>query len=227
MGILDQPGARGKEIKECGEPLEILDPREFVLDPRYYKMGIAEAPEIKLRSGVLAKLREAKTALNKIPGCERWNFKIWDGFRTYNTQQIIYHNYWSDLFRAHPGWDNKKLIEATEKFVSRASVDPAAPAPHNTGGAVDLTLVDENGQEVNMGTPFDEFSERAGLHYFFYNQPDSAAKMADENRMTLVKAMEAAGFVNYPEEWWHFSYGDQMWAASQGADHAIYGSMEK
>lgn len=226
MGILDTPGARDMEIVECGEAMEILSPEEFLLDPRYYYMGYAEVPEIRLRQGVLERLRSAQSILNSIPGCERWKFKIWDGFRTFKTQQILYHQYWSDLFREHPTWNNVQLIEATQKFVSKASSDPQSPAPHNTGGAVDLTLVDEQGQEVDMGTPFDEFTERSGTDYFGVHYGDQGADDFNARRKLLKQAMEKAGFVNYSEEWWHFSYGDQMWAAMQGAACAIYGSME-
>lgn len=226
MGILDTPGARDMEIKECGESLETVDPGEFILDPRYFRMGLSETPEIKLRSEVLKKLRMAKEALNKLPGCEGWSFKIWDGFRTYKTQQILYFKYWNELLEKYPDWTNEQLTKETERFVSKASSDDVSPAPHNTGGAVDLTLVDEFGREVNTGTDFDEFSERAKTHYFRYKQNDSYTKMANENRMSLLRAMEAAGFANYSEEWWHFSYGDQMWAAMQGEECAIYGSME-
>jgi D-alanyl-D-alanine dipeptidase len=70
---------------------------------------------------------------------------------------------------------------------------------HNLGLAVDLTLVDlANGTQLDMGTPFDSF--------------DAAAHTANaegpvlQNRSKLVRAMEAEGFANYDQEWWHFSY---------------------
>ena len=72
-----------------------------------------------------------------------------------------------------------------------------------------------------MGTSFDEFNEKAFTMHF-----ENKNKAFHNNRMILKKSLENAGFVNYPEEWWHFSYGDQHWAEAKNKDYAIYGSME-
>jgi D-alanyl-D-alanine dipeptidase len=70
---------------------------------------------------------------------------------------------------------------------------------HNLGIAVDLTLVDAaSGMELNMGTPYDTFSEAA--------HTANATGLALKHRRILVHAMEAEGFANYDQEWWHFSY---------------------
>ncbi|HEX6059787.1 MAG TPA: M15 family metallopeptidase [Gemmatimonadaceae bacterium] len=75
----------------------------------------------------------------------------------------------------------------------------ASRSRHNLGVAVDLTLVSlETGRELDMGTPFDTFS--AASH------TANATGDAAANRRRLVEAMEAEGFVNYDQEWWHFSY---------------------
>ena len=42
-------------------------------------------------------------------------------------------------------------------------------------------------------------------------------------RKALANAFESAGLVNYPTEWWHWSYGDRYWALATGAEHAVYG----
>ena len=70
---------------------------------------------------------------------------------------------------------------------------------HNLGVAVDLTLVDlATGTELEMGTPFDTFSEAA--------HTANAEGRVRRYRQILVRAMEAEGFANYDKEWWHFSY---------------------
>ena len=46
---------------------------------------------------------------------------------------------------------------------------------------------------------------------------------AKRNRIALLEALESVGFVNYPHEWWHFSYGDRYWAYVKGEPVAIYG----
>ncbi|MCP3673877.1 MAG: M15 family metallopeptidase, partial [Gammaproteobacteria bacterium] len=50
---------------------------------------------------------------------------------------------------------------------------------------------------------------------------------ARTNRKILFHCMEEAGFVNYPFEWWHWSFGDKYWAAVKGAPHAIYGAINR
>jgi D-alanyl-D-alanine dipeptidase len=69
---------------------------------------------------------------------------------------------------------------------------------HNLGLAVDLTLVDaQSGSSMDMGTPFDTFSESA--------HTANAEGRVLANRRILVRAMESEGFRNYEKEWWHFS----------------------
>ncbi|PIR55192.1 D-alanyl-D-alanine dipeptidase [Candidatus Peregrinibacteria bacterium CG10_big_fil_rev_8_21_14_0_10_36_19] len=212
MGILDG-GVRDIKIRDCGEEMVVLDDKIFVIDPLYFQWGFSKVPEIKLRSGVMEKLIEAQKALNGM------KFKIWDGFRTIETQGILYEDYRNRLKSLHPEWNDEEIKKAVEIFVSFPSHDKLKPAPHNTGGAVDLTIVDSNGMELNMGTPFDEFTERAYTNHFSDGE-------VFKNRMLLKETMESVGFVNYEEEWWHFSFGDQMWAHMTGESEAIYGSIE-
>ena len=75
----------------------------------------------------------------------------------------------------------------------------ASRSRHNLGLAVDLTLIDlATGRELEMGTPFDTFSAAA--------HTANASGEAATNRQRLKAAMEREGFVNYDQEWWHFSF---------------------
>ena len=75
----------------------------------------------------------------------------------------------------------------------------ASRSRHNLGLAVDLTLIDlRTGRELEMGTPFDTFSAAA--------HTANALGVAAANRQKLKAAMERGGFVNYDQEWWHFSF---------------------
>lgn len=75
----------------------------------------------------------------------------------------------------------------------------ASRSRHNLGLAIDLTLVDAaTGQPLDMGTPFDTFSPAA--------HTANASGTALENRRRLQRLMEAEGFVNYDQEWWHYTY---------------------
>jgi D-alanyl-D-alanine dipeptidase len=75
----------------------------------------------------------------------------------------------------------------------------ASRSRHNLGLAIDLTLVDaRSGTALDMGTPFDTFSSAAHTAH--------ASGTALENRLRLKRLMESEGFVNYDQEWWHYSY---------------------
>jgi D-alanyl-D-alanine dipeptidase len=108
----------------------------------------------------------------------------------------------------------------------RDNGDPLVPlpfAPHVAGAAVDLTLVDEAGNELWMGTPVDATPEQSAGACWFDAEVDPTAR---QNRTILVKALGGAGLVNYPTEWWHWSYGDRYWALTAGAPAALHGPRE-
>ncbi len=77
--------------------------------------------------------------------------------------------------------------------------DPAKGSIHNRGGAVDITLVDADGKELDMGTSFDFFGPEAG-HYF-----DNLPHEVKENRLLLKRIMQKSGFVSFDSEWWHYN----------------------
>ena len=75
----------------------------------------------------------------------------------------------------------------------------ASRSRHNLGLAIDLTLIDlSSGRELDMGTAFDTFSAAA--------HTANATGQVAANRQLLKAAMEREGFVNYDQEWWHFSF---------------------
>lgn len=77
--------------------------------------------------------------------------------------------------------------------------DPAKGSIHNRGGAVDITLVDFNGKELDMGTTFDFFGPEAG-HYF-----DNLTYEVKKNRSFLKKIMKKSNFISFDSEWWHYN----------------------
>src|SRR4051812_29385379 len=75
----------------------------------------------------------------------------------------------------------------------------ASRSRHNLGLAVDLSLAElRTGVELDMGTPFDTFTEAA--------HTANAEGRVLRNRQILVQAMKSEGFTNYDQEWWHFTY---------------------
>lgn len=88
------------------------------------------------------------------------------------------------------------------KIVSNPSyvADPAKGSIHNRGGAVDITLIDSNGKQLDMGTAFDHFGPEAAVEY---------AKLSESvksNRKLLQEVMSKHDFSVLKSEWWHFNY---------------------
>lgn len=76
--------------------------------------------------------------------------------------------------------------------------DPAKGSPHSRGVAVDLTLLDRDGNELDMGTPFDAFTPLS-----HHGRTDISPE-AQQNRLTLMGIMTTAGWDFYRNEWWHY-----------------------
>jgi D-alanyl-D-alanine dipeptidase len=106
--------------------------------------------------------------------------KVWDGYRPKYAQQIF--------------WD----LIPNSPYVA----NPQVGSKHNRGTSVDLTLVDQAGNELEMPSGFDDFSERAHRDY------RGASPEAIANRELLEAAMVAEGFIPYSKEWWHFDDPD-------------------
>jgi D-alanyl-D-alanine dipeptidase len=119
-----------------------------------------------------------------------------------------------DAYRPLPGqWALWKASPDPE-FVA----DPAKGGPHNRGVAVDLTLVDASGQELDMGTSFDAVTPLS--HHGRTDVPPAAQR----NRLLLLGLMTAAGFEFYAKEWWHhqlFNASDYPVVAQDDLTHPV------
>lgn len=198
--------------KEISEPLVDLADYRIICEPAYFNMGLSLDSTIFVRQSVAEKLVNVNARLgeNKL--------KVWDGYRSREVQLTIYQKLWNETKAKQPEWNDDQLTIAVNRFVTPLD-NPVLP--HMTGGAVDLTLIDANGVELDMGTGFDDFTPHAAT--FSQDIP----KQVQQNRTLLLEAMAAEGFTNYPEEWWHFGYGDPLSAYLNSEDIAIYGEIEK
>jgi len=110
-----------------------------------------------------------------------------------------------DCYR--PGKVQRELwkIKPDPRYVA----DPKKGSMHNRGVAVDLTIVDAHGKELDMGTPFDYFGKKA---YHAYQQlPDTVLK----NRLFLKNLMKKYGMEPITSEWWHYSYRKKSYPVEQ------------
>ncbi len=86
---------------------------------------------------------------------------------------------------------------------------PSKGSMHNRGLAVDLTIVNKNGTELPMGTPFDFFGKEAHHTYTAHSEE------INKNRLLLKKTLESVGFKGIRTEWWHYSYTKKSYALSE------------
>lgn len=135
--------------------------------------------------------RDALIALSKVQqelNQKNLRLKIYDGYRPLSMQQKL--------------WD---LVQDS-RFVANPEVNRGG---HPRGTAVDLTLVDHDGNELEMPSPFDTFDERA------HSQYPHCSELAKANRELLREVMERHGFIQLPTEWWHFDL-------AEGRDDILY-----
>lgn len=100
-------------------------------------------------------------------------------------------------------------------------MSPPDIAPHSAGAAVDLTLADADGHELDLGTRMNAGPEEsAGV---CYTHAPNIGEEARAHRKLLGSVLTAAGLVNYPTEWGHWSFGDRYWALLTGKPVALYG----
>ena len=190
-------------------------------DPRVSAVGVRDNGEplvrfgaAMVRAGLAARLREADATLP--PGIR---LGVVEGHRSVEAQRAILTAYAAEVRAARPGVDDNELRRLTSRFVA-----PLEVAPHVAGAAVDLTLVDACGDELDLGTPIDATPEESDGRCYF--AADGIGADARAHRDLLARVLTAQGLVNYPTEWWHWSYGDRYWALLTGADHAVYGPVD-
>lgn len=197
------------------------------LNPPYYAEIEGSTDALLLRSGVTARLARANAQLAPY-GLELWLFDAWRPIAVQNH----FHDHWMPeyLSRARPELTGADLTAEVTRYWAKGApggrIDPTSPPPHATGGAVDLTLRDQGtGAHLFMGSIFDDVTALSNTDAFEATRDamSFSALEARDNRRLLFWVMAAEGFANNPTEWWHFSYGDQMWARITDQPAAIYG----
>jgi D-alanyl-D-alanine dipeptidase len=207
-------------IIECGEPLVKIPLELFAVESPhpYEKLGApyGDRSPYFLRQSLVDNLIAAQNYLQLLR--PNWHIQIFDAYRPVAVQQFMVNYAFGEalqmagLTKAELSPENSQAIwEEVYKIWAEPSLDEKTPPPHSTGAAVDVTLVDNTGEIVNMGSPIDEMSERSHPDYFA-NSSTTQAQQYHANRQLLCDVMEKAGFQRNPREWWHFSLGDQMWA---------------
>ncbi len=146
---------------------------KYATDDNFVGKAVYGRAKAYLREEVARKLDKVQQYLEK----QGLGLKVWDAYRPVEVQRALW------------------AIVPDERYVAH----PDKGSNHNRGAAVDVTLVNEAGNELAMPTGFDDFTERA--HYSYHDLDAEQIK----NRAFLCAIMTAHGFQPIETEWWHFN----------------------
>lgn len=175
----------------------------------------------QLRQTVYDKLVQAQALL---PAGVK--FELYEGYRSLTLQKTLFEARYAQVKQSFPASASHAAVftETTRLVSPVVNLDGSHNIPpHSTGGAFDLYLIDEAGQPLDMGIhPKDWMLDQDGG----ISRTDSEyiSEQAKKNRALMSKALAEVGFVNYPAEYWHWSYGDRYWAFKTQQTQALYGS---
>lgn len=203
-------------------------------NPPYFSKIDGAIAYLLLRESVALKFKNVNDELKKY-GIELYFF---DCYRPTKVQSYFYER-WVPVAikKMYPTLSDKEILEKRNLFTAKPSrtidkIDIDSPSPHSTGAAADVTLryIDTK-QQVFMGTIFDDSTELVFNSYYEKQLSEGNILSISEiealkNRRVLYWSLKEEGIENYPNEWWHFSYGDQMWAMFSKSKEAFYSKME-
>jgi zinc D-Ala-D-Ala dipeptidase len=201
-------GALNKiSLRENGEPL--VDLREV-------------CPVLKFKEGCVPYVREQvavklNVAAQLLPVGHV--FQISTALRTIEMQGELYWTNFDKLKLERPELPLSALRRRTNKYF--APPDYPAPPGHTTGAAIDLTILNPDGEALLMTDPYEEGEGKAWEVAATFSEKISL--LAQQNRLLLIETLFTVGFSNCRDEWWHWSYGDNAWAVRMGKESAFYG----
>ncbi|MBS4773500.1 MAG: D-alanyl-D-alanine carboxypeptidase family protein [Proteobacteria bacterium] len=197
-----------QEIENPVRLVEINAADHIFFNPRYTSVRTIRAYTYDL----------LKQARRHLP--ENCHFVIYEAYRPMSAQVELWNGVVTRLSRQHPHLDvdSEELIAMCDVFAANPYRQGSG---HQSGAAVDISLVDDNGTEYDMGGEVRGFDNTAD-----FDCPEISAQ-ARKNREILREALAKVGMVNYPSEWWHYSFGDRLWARLTGSKLAIFGKLDK
>ena len=196
--ILPADVINGKEVRECGDKLIAVEMRPNIILSRDDIVG---------RERVVKMLYQVADALEK----QNLKLHIYQIYRSPEEQSQRHETVVNRIRQSNPELSEEEVLRQANRWSAGVG------GGHQSGGAVDLTICDMDGNDMDMGTEYRENNEKTKTENAFITSEQR------EYRRSLKDAMRDAGFVNYPAEWWHYCYGDRMWAAYSHRKFAIFG----
>jgi D-alanyl-D-alanine dipeptidase len=175
----------------------------------------------KMRKPVYDKLVEAQQILPA-----GLKFCLYEGYRSLALQEKLFKDRYGELEKAHPTLSPDEIFIETTKLVSPViNLDGSQNVPpHSTGAAIDVYLINADNEVVDMGIRTDEWMKDLDGSLSMTSSSKISPE-AHKNRTILSDVLTKVGFINYPTEYWHWSYGDRYWAYHKKKPNALYGSL--
>ena len=219
-------------IKDNGDKLIAIPSYLNFLDPHpYFHFGAPYKDKTtiwKLREEVVNRLVKVNDYLISK---NSFYLLIYDSWRPLEVQEFMFKRAFlleCEKLDIDASLENMKsypsILKKVEKFWAYPSFDSRCPPPHSTGGALDVCLSDKEGNLIEMGSKVDQMDESSTPDFYAYKKNEEAI-IWDSRRNLLREIMTKFGFTQHPNEWWHFSYGDQLWAWKNKKENAIYGKI--
>jgi D-alanyl-D-alanine dipeptidase len=214
--LIGDPRIVAVPLEECGERFaDFRNSAEVFVDESQQYLGWQHRYFSCGRIALVERVAAAACALP--PGLA---IKIVEVYRPPQVQRTAFAKYRAEVQALRPELDAAALDLEASRFIAPISV-----APHPTGAAVDLTLCDERGNELDMGTSLNDVDWSGSTRT--YTDSTEVSLDVRQRRKLLADALRAVGLVNYPSEWWHWSFGDRYWAWATKAPCARYGVVEE
>lgn len=169
------------------------------------------ANDWRIRASVKSRLLAASLALP-----DGLCLMVYEAFRSRARQYELWGPVFGGICAKHPDWTPEQQYAECSRWVSPPD---GFGNGHQAGAAIDLTLATPEREPLDMGNEMQTFSPQT---------PTAAdvPPIARQNRDLLVNTMHAQGLINYPDEWWHFSYGDRLWAEVTGRTQAFFAPID-
>ena len=160
------------------DPTLVLDIR-YATTNNFTGKKVYPSARCFLRSDISRRLTAVQAQLRS----QGLGLKIYDCYRPFSVQEIFWRIMPDERYVLEPVRKDGQLVKSSR---------------HNRGAAVDVTLVDRQGRELAMPTPYDDFTDKA------HRGSPLASAEASKNSLALERAMQSQGFIPLPTEWWHF-----------------------
>jgi D-alanyl-D-alanine dipeptidase len=207
--LIDDRRVLAVPIEDSGEALiDIRDLSSIATDPTRTRVQQLSENPFQLRATVAEMLGGAQARL-----ADGYQLQVKEGWRPIWVQEQLWAYTMQEIRDERPELSAQGLHRESTRFTAPPDIAP----PHSTGGAVDLALLYE-GMQVDLGWEFNRPGPGSRTAH-------PIADPARRHRDLLVSVMDAVGFVNYPQEWWHWSFGDRYWAFQTRQTTARYGPL--